>query len=344
MEMMKKIKKIKVIKKILYKYKIITKIISIIVLIFLFIKLLNFSLNFDLVIPINKKHIKLFLSSIKYFRIFLRISKIIVIGNSEVKKYLEKEKYINYIDEDTILPKSKINEFLNKNRFFRTKRDCWYEQQFIKMFFSKICKKDYYLIWDSDTIPITNIKLFQNNKPFFDMKTEHHKPYFDTMKRLFPFEIKFSNRSYISEHIMVKTEYMKKLITDIENNSKLPGKLFWEKILMAIDVNDIHHSGFSEFETYGSYVDTKYPNNYHHRVWKSIRNAKLFLGNPENLNENDILWLSKDYHALSFENRYIFNKTYFSIIKNPDVQKIYRPKDFFANYKYIFRNYKQLNN
>ncbi len=168
------------------------------------------------------------------------------------------------------------------------------------------------------------------------MKTEYHKPYFNTIKRLFPFEIKFSNRSYISEHMMVKTEYMKNLITDIENNSKLPGKLFWEKILMAIDVKDIHRSGFSEFETYGSYVDTKYPNIYHHRVWNSIRNAKFFLGNLENLNENDILWLSKDYYALSFEKRNIFNQTYLPIIKNPDVQKIYRPKDFFANYKNIY--------
>ena len=48
---------------------------------------------------------------------------------------------------------------------------------------------------------------------------------------------------------------MKNLIDQIEANTKLSGQTFWEKILMAIDGRNIHLSGFSEYELYGTYVD-----------------------------------------------------------------------------------------
>ena len=49
-----------------------------------------------------------------------------------------------------------------------------------------ICQENYYLIWDSATIPVKEVKMFNNDsKPFFDLKTEYHKPYFITMKRIF---------------------------------------------------------------------------------------------------------------------------------------------------------------
>ena len=115
------------------------------------------------------------------------------------------------------------------------------------MAYSRICKNEYYLIWDADTIPIKSIQLFKNNHPFFDMKTEHHIPYFQTIKRLLP-DLKFSNKSYISEHQMIKTEYMKNLLDEIENNSELKGKLFWEKILMAINLRVSITQGFQNMK------------------------------------------------------------------------------------------------
>ena len=190
-----------------------------------------------------------------------------------------------------------------------------------------------------DTIPIRPIKMFKNNHPFFDMKTEHHKPYFRTMKRLFP-GLHYYKQSYISEHMLVKARLMKKLLHDIERNNKIKGKVFWEKILMCIDRKDIHFSGFSEFETYGTYVDNKFPTIYKHRKWFSIRNINLFFNNSDNLDETDIKWLSQDFHALSFENwkRIQFIKKYSEIIKDTKLQNLYKPKNFFLNFSKIFNN------
>ena len=53
------------------------------------------------------------------------------------------------------------------------------------MVYPTIFKND--LIWDADTIPIKEVKMFGNDgKPIFDVKTEYHKPYFITLKRIFP--------------------------------------------------------------------------------------------------------------------------------------------------------------
>lgn len=60
--------------------------------------------------------------------------------------------------------------------------------------------------------------------------------------------------SYISEHMLIKNEYMKTLWDIIENNN-LPDKKYWKKIVLSIDKEVILNSGFSDFENYGTFID-----------------------------------------------------------------------------------------
>ena len=144
--------------------------------------------------------------------------------------------------------------------------------------------------------------------------------------------------------MLINTKLMKNLLLDIENNSKINGKLFWEKILMAIDINDINISGFSEFETYVTYVDTKFPNFYKHRNLFSLREAKIFYNNSDNLSEEDIKWMSKDYHALTFENYHIFEPEKLKFVKDSKIQKLYKPYFLFQYYNNTLADYKKFNN
>ena len=305
--------------------------------------IINNNLDYDLLIPSSFSDIKFFNRHKEFYKKYLNFSNIILIGDSNINEKLSlNDTSISFIPEDNLVPKNMINEFLMKMRAMNTSRDGWYEQQFLKMAYSKICQKEYYLVWDIDTIPIRPINMFEMNHPIFDMKTEHHIPYFDTIENLFP-GIKYNNKSYISEHMLIKTKLMRKLLFDIEENYRLPGKLFWEKILMAIEIEDINLSGFSEYETYGSYVDSKYPNYYYHRNWFSKRDTSTFFNTSENLNENDIKWLSQDYHALSFEKWIKFEEKNLEIVKNIDLQKLYNPNIFFMNYDYMIRKNKKFN-
>ena len=182
------------------------------------------------------------------------------------------------------------------------KRTGWYFQQFLKLGYSRICDNDYYMVWDADTIPVKKVHMFSKNKtPYFHLKTEYHKPYFETINNLF--DGKYSkkiNGSFIAEHMMFKTEYVKDMLKEIEDNKKIPGKYFFEKIINGIsEINDLNNSGFSEFETYGTYVYSKYNKAYKIAKWKSLREGIYYISLP--INDDQIKWLSKKYDAVSFE-------------------------------------------
>ena len=297
-------------------------------------------IDFDLVLPIGQQHADLFNHHKKFYNKYLNHKNIIIISKSDNFHLFEKDESVILIDEDTLLQKEQINKFLKEKRSITTQRDFWYEQQFLKMSYARICKKEYYLIWDSDTVPIKSIQMFENSKPFFDMITHYHHPYFKTLNLILP-GLKLANLSFISEHIMVKTEYMKNLLDEIERNDKLEGKFFWEKIMMAIDLRDIHGSGFSEFETYGTFVNTRYPNSYIYRKYMTLKVARYFYDSVDNLNESDINWLSQDFYSVSFERYEPFEKDNFEIVKNSELQKKYKPLELFNNFTSIKMKYKK---
>ena len=98
--------------------------------------------------------------------------------------------------------------------------------------------------------------------------------------------------------MLFSKKYMLDMIVDIEN-THYTGDVFYEKITSCLG-NDNLAIGFSEFETYGTWIGMKYPAEYKLRNWKSFRNLSFFV-NINDFNQEDIDWLSKDYHAVTFE-------------------------------------------
>ena len=93
--------------------------------------------------------------------------------------------------------------------------------------------------------------------------------------RLIGFKKEISS-SFIAEHMMVKVEYMKDLVATIESNEELLGYHYWEKIVSAIDSNVL--LGFSEFETYGTFISQKYPESFLFRTLQTYRRAGEIYG------------------------------------------------------------------
>lgn len=266
------------------------------------------NVKYDIIIPVNINDVNTLIQQTDYLKKYLKFDKMIIIAPNTSNILAQNISSI-IIDEDILVPKENLIKIFNIRGINKTDRIGWYEQQFLKMSYSRICKNDYYLLWDADTIPIKKINMFDNGYPIFDIKSEHHQPYFNTLKLLLP-NLRFSKFSYISEHMIIKTEFMKNLLEQIEKNTIIEGKNFWDKILMSIDKKDIIQSGFSEFETYGSFVDTYYPNYYKHRKWSSKREMVKFFGKIDNLCQSDFDWLSKDFNSISFEKWNIFDNNY----------------------------------
>lgn len=259
----------------------------------------------ELVVPTILQDIEKFIENSRLIKKFLPISKIYIIGTDAIKNKIPNNGDFVFINESKYVDFNRIKELIHQKvkDDQAERRTGWYVQQFVKMAYCIDCDQEYYFLWDSDTVPVRPITMFEGDKPYFDCKTEHHEAYFETIKRLFPEMEKNHNMSFISEHMLIKTEYMKALIHDIELNKTLQGENFQEKIIDSIDPGIIAGSGFSEFETYGTYVTAKYPGRYEMREWHSIRNGGFFYEGTLSLSAEQIIWLGKYYDAISFEKK-----------------------------------------
>lgn len=289
-------------------YLIKKKILLIFLLLFSlekFYESTNYKMN--LIIPISSIDFEKVKVNYKFYKKYIfGINNLVFIGNEEVEKLIneshsifEKTKFIN---EKSLIDVDRIKKLIEKRNQNAIKRSGWYIQQFLKMQYCKLCKDKYYLIWDCDTIPIKKVNMFNNDrKPYFDVKEEYNKPYFITMEKLLPELGKKYNYSFISEHMLIRTKIMKNLINRIENNINIYGDKWYEKIINSINIDDLPNSGFSEFETYGTFANVHYNDSYKIRKWKSLRGGKYYY-NPKFFSFEDGQNISDKFDAISFEN------------------------------------------
>ena len=198
----------------------------------------------------------------------------------------------------------------------------WYYQQFLKMEYSRLCEGEYYMSWDGDTVPCKKVVMFNEaGIPYLDLKHEYNELYFTTMGMLIPELKKFIEPSFISEHMLFNCDIVKRLIYKIESNDTIRGNRFYEKIINCIPLEDIQENGFSEFETYGSFVCLTSPQTYKLREWYSFRLAGEFF-DPETISDDDYEWLGRDFDAISFEKGMTVREDHKNLFDN----KVYQSK------------------
>lgn len=262
---------------------------------------------YNIIIPVIYRDYSFLKKTIRYVNKFLTPEKIYIITDIRFKRFLPKS--ILNSNNCFIVDENNMHEGMTHDKlkllFSKLGRTMmgtgWYYQQFLKMAFalSDYCDTDYYLSWDSDTIPLRKIDFFdESGKPYFTMKSEHHEPYFVAMKKLF--DVKSTNScSYISENMLFKKSIMIELINQIQSNLKLGGTTWYEKIVYALEPESVSPMGFSEFETYGNYCLNYYPNLYVERTLPSFRKGGLIQGRF--VSNGIIEQLSFDQATASFE-------------------------------------------
>lgn len=238
--------------------------------------------------------------TLSFIKEYIRPKKIVVISSDKIKDKVLVDDYINFIDEDKLyagLTYENVAETLRK-KGSDSKRAGWYLQQFLKMAYARICEDDYYLQFDYDTIPVRELKMFdEEGHPFFDRKPEYFEGYFEGVKNILGYDKK-SKDSYIGEHMIFSSEIMKNMLNTIESNDSIEGKAFWEKIINAAPT-DTTEEGFSEYETYGTYVEYNYPGVYVDRRIKSLRSGRIFLGDSPS--REQLRWIGEKFDTISIE-------------------------------------------
>lgn len=258
--------------------------------------------DYDLILMATKDSIYNVLENYVFFNKFISPKRTIIIGPNSIRQIIEEDKngYV-FIDEDFVLDGlsySSVYKTISQIDDTAINRSGWYLQQFLKMAYAFLCKEEYYLVWDSDTIPLHEICMIDpKGKVYLDVKSEYNKPYFDTIENLGIGISRFASFSFISEHMLIEKRRMIEMIESIENNDIEKGT-FWKIIIESIKPHQLKYSGFSEFETYGNYMYSFYRNDIAIRKWKSLRSASLFY---KGIDEKMIEKLCKHFDAVSFE-------------------------------------------
>ena len=244
-----------------------------------------------------------------YFR-YLPVKDIYIVGPSNIEQIVKDahDDRLIFMNENEFVDVPKIRALYAARCSVKLKRANWYVQQFIKMQFAKFIQDEYYLIWDSDTLPLKTTPLFDkaSGKPIMQweiIKSISTCGYHDTHVNILPgINGDWYGISFVREHMVIRTEYMRELIWEIEANPKTKGSNFQEKIINSVAVHNLPEIGFSEFQEYGGFVNWKYPDAYIlDNRWHSLRDPKRLCDNVASFTDEEIRWLASGYDAVSIE-------------------------------------------
>jgi FkbM family methyltransferase len=206
------------------------------------------------------------------------------------------DKKINVVPESIYIGKLK-HQLMNRLPRLKQWRAGWYLQQFVKFSVLKEARaNENYLIWDSDAIPLKNCHFFRSTGEVeFYTGTEAHHPYFDFTQKLLGVG-KVAPYSFIAQCLPCKGSWAQKFFAFIEERCQ---DNYVDAILDRIEFEEI--SGFSEYETIGTFLYTQFSEQIKIKNHLWLRNGKGLIGNPTNINRTPYKQLLNEYDHVAFE-------------------------------------------
>jgi hypothetical protein len=181
-------------------------------------------------------------------------------------------------DEDEMIPGMDLLTLRKHPLPFFPAGAGWYFQQFLKWgFVEHSNSSSHYLIWDADTVLLRPLEFTDDqSRPFLTTAPEYHPPYFETFFQLFG-ETPKEQVSFISQHQLIDKSILRELLAEL--NSKSPDRLGWAWAI----IQNLRGQGtnlFSEYETYGHYLRTRYPDTSALRELPWTRDGRKLAGYP----------------------------------------------------------------
>jgi hypothetical protein len=204
------------------------------------------------------------------------------------------DKKITVIPETAYIGDLKIRlaeRMSNKNRIG------WYLQQFIKLAVLKEARSnENYLIWDADTVALRKIGFFERSGTVqFYVGTENHTPYFDTIKKLLGLD-KVATFSFIAQTFPCKGIWAKEFFQYIEDRCQ---DNYVNAIIDRANLNE--SSGFSEYETLGSFILNRFEDQIKIKSDKWLRTGPGLIGGIDNLDRQPYKQLLHEFDHVTFE-------------------------------------------
>jgi len=247
----------------------------------------------DVLIPAIEKDLATLPHVIDSLRRYVKhpISKIYIVSpNNSKLKNLCSRKGCTFVDETTLLPFTKKDIHYSSPNW---NRSGWLYQQLLKMNGDTLCRENFFLVIDADTIFIRPHRFRSNGKTIFYCRNWSQPEYFRTYRKLLGTKAP-SPRSFVTHYMLFERSKLSQLKRKIEARHGLP---WYTAIIRSIDKKK--QFGFSEFETYANYL---YSQNSSAVTLKSARNIALKTS-ASSLSKTYTTKLSKTYRSLSFHQR-----------------------------------------
>lgn len=200
-----------------------------------------------------------------------------------------------FVDERTVLPITKDDI---KNRSSRTERAGWVYQQLLKLNGDRICKARFFLVVDADTVFIQPHRFRIGGKTVMYCRNWSRDEYFNCYRRLMK-EEKAAKVSFVTHYMLFERAKLAEMKRHIES---LHGCKWYTAILRSIDRTKPF--SFSEYETYGNFLYTRYRNAL---LLKNNRNIGLQTS-PKLLSGERLAALRASYRSLSFHKRAVYKR------------------------------------
>lgn len=228
-------------------------------------------LHLDVVIPVAEKDLEVLPVALEGIRENVRhpIDKIIVVSRGsreaeELYRYLGCE----FCDETNCVdvPRSDIEYVVDGED-----RSGWLFQQFVK-WGDLPTVNDNYLVIDADTVLIGPHIFEEDGKTIFFHSEERHPPYYEAYQRIVGEEV-VSPLSFVAHLMLMNRERVSELKAHIE---KTHNRAWYEAIIANIDLREM--SAFSEYETYGNWMLSRYPDQVIRHYWANLSLPREELG------------------------------------------------------------------
>lgn len=247
----------------------------------------------DVLIPAIEKDLATLPHVIDSLRRYVRhpIGHIYIVSpnSSKIRKLCARKSCI-FVDETSVLPFTKKDIRYSSSRW---NRSGWLYQQLLKMNGDHICRNNFFLVIDADTVLIRPHRFISGGKRVFYCRSWSQPEYFRTYRKLLGTSAP-SPKSFVTHYMLFEKTKLAALKRKIEARH---GMSWHAAIIRSIDRKK--QFGFSEYETYANYV---YSGNSASVLLRNANNKSLKTSVAA-LKKEQIHKLARTYRSLSFHHR-----------------------------------------
>jgi hypothetical protein len=183
------------------------------------------------------------------------IRKIMIVApdTKRMRALCSREKCV-FVNENAVLPIAKKHI---RYRSARWERSGWLFQQLLKLGGDKLASGQYYLVIDADTVLIRpHVFRTPDRKTVFYCRSWSQPEYFRTYRKLMGSR-PVARVSFVAHYMLFEKAKVAHLKRTIEQKHGIR----WYKAILR-SMNKKRQFAFSEFETYGNFIASRYPGSY----------------------------------------------------------------------------------